>query len=201
MYTFKRSDWSITGNSGVTATVGAPIIKVQVGGSYLQLPILNRSRSQTARLRGKGLGVSFGVSPEFPWSDLFNVTISPDFYPSNGVGSIYRKVGEPDRSYTPRDLAGNFMVLGVTGAANLYGADLCLGLWLTADIGQCLLGMEECKMRVSVTSSALSLFPGGFPLAVLARTHAAGLFWGTANTTDVLSLAGSVFQYRMSSAR
>lgn len=31
MFVFRRSNWSIAGNSGVTATVGVPVVKIQVG--------------------------------------------------------------------------------------------------------------------------------------------------------------------------
>jgi hypothetical protein len=200
MYTFKRSDWAIAGNSGVTGTVGTPTLKIQVGLSYLKLPVRENGEKKSNMLRGVGAGFSGGVSLETPWTDWLNVSGSADFYPANGLGPIYRKVGAPDKKYSVKNLTGDFLVLGGSGTANLHGMNLCLGLWLTNRVDQCLADAAKCDIRATVTGELLKIVPGGFPLSILANTHAVGVFWGLVNTTDVLSAGVSAFQYRMASA-
>lgn len=200
MFEFKRSDWSITGNSGVTGSVGTPTLEIQVGLSYLRLPVRDKNTTKAKILRGIGAGVSAGVSLETPWTDWINVSGSPDFYPANGLGPIYRKAGTPDKKYKVKNLFGDFLVLGGSGAANLYGMNLCLGLWLENGLEQCLMDGAKCDIRATITGEVLKIIPGGFPMSILMKTHAVGVFWGLVNTTDVLSAGVSAFQYRMSIA-
>lgn len=130
---------------------------------------------------------------------MINITGSPDFYPSNGFGQIFRSVSDPGPPYVLSKLTGDLLVLSVGGAANFYGANLCLGLWLENGLSECLRDIKQCNMRLAVTSGLLTIIPGGFPWAILARTHAVGAFWGVVNTTDVAGLSGSAFQYRLQS--
>jgi hypothetical protein len=138
MFKFKRPDWRIAGSSGVTVTVGTPVVQIQVGASYLRLPVRNKVTTKTSMLHGPGVGQSHGGAMETPWTDLLNISGSPDFYPSNGIGHIFRKAGMPDRPYTLRKLTGELLVLAADGGANFQGASLCLALWLKGNYGDCL---------------------------------------------------------------
>jgi len=200
MFVFKRSDWSITGNSGITGTVGTPTLKIQVGLSYLRLPVRDKASTKAKMLQGIGGGVSAGASLETPWTDWVNVSGSPDFYPSSGIGPIYRAVTKPDKKYVVKNLTGDFLVLGGSGTANLNGLNICMGLWLTNPMVQCLTDSTKCDIKATVSGEILKILPGGFPLSILANTHAIGFFWGLVNTTDVLSAGISAFQYRMQNA-
>jgi hypothetical protein len=53
---------------------------------------------------------------------------------------------------------------------------------------------------MAVAGAVLTITPGGFPISIMLKTHAVGVFWGMVNTTDVYAGGGSMFQYRMSSA-
>jgi hypothetical protein len=200
MFKFRRSNWSIAGNSGVTATVGTPIARIQVGGSYLRLPVRNKESSETSMLQGIGVGGSLSISPEIPWTDFFNISGSPDFYPSNGIGPIFRKAGQPDKPYKLDKLTGDLLVLAANGATNFHGVSLCLGLWLKGNLGNCLNDITGCDLRMTVAGAVLTITPAGFPPSILMKTYAVGVFWGLVNTTDVLSAGGSAFQYRLSNA-
>jgi hypothetical protein len=151
-------------------------------------------------LQGKGLGISGGGSLETPWTDLLNISGSPDFYPSNGIGPIFRKPGELNQPYPLHKLTGEFLVLSASGAMNLHGVNLCLGLWLKGNLGNCLNDITRCNLHMTVAGAVLTITPAGFPSSILMRTHAVGTFWGLVNTIDMGSLSGSMFQYRMSSA-
>lgn len=78
-------------------------------------------------LRGVEVGGSGGFAIETPWTDLLNISGSADFYPSNGIGPIFRRADGPDKPYALNNLTGNFLALSATGAANFQGASLCLG--------------------------------------------------------------------------
>lgn len=200
MFEFKRSDWSIAGDSGVTGTVGTPTLRIQVGLSYLRLPVRDKGIKKAKMLKGPGLGVSAGVAAEFPVTDWLNVSGSPKFYPGSGLGPIFRKVTKPDKKYAIKNLTGDFLVFGGSGSANFYGTNICMGLWLTDNVAQCLQDMKECNIRATVSGEILKILPGGLPLSLLVNTHAIGFFWGLVNTTDALSAGVSVFQYRMLNA-
>jgi hypothetical protein len=97
------------------------------------------------------MGGEVAAAAELPWSDLINISGSPDFYPSSGIGPIYRRSGEPDRPYASQDLKGVFLVLAVTGSANFHGASLCLGFWIKDYFGQGLKDLTQCKLHIMAT--------------------------------------------------
>jgi hypothetical protein len=197
MYLFKRSDWRITGSSGVTATAGTPNLKIQLGGSFIRLPVKKEGTNTSGILGGVGLGGQGGGGVEAPWTDFVNVSGSPQFYPSKGIGQIYRKINKPDYSYSLQKLTGQFMVIAATGSINFYGATFCMGLWLDNYIGECINDFRNCKISIVLTETGLRLLPGAIPLSILIKTHAVGLFWGGVNTTDISSASISVFKYHL----
>ena len=88
---FRASEWRITGSSGGSVTVGTPIAKIQVGGSRLNLPIVNLRTKEKVNLAGYGGGASVGVALDSPISDIGNVSISTKDMPSDGIDKIYHK--------------------------------------------------------------------------------------------------------------
>jgi hypothetical protein len=57
---FKSGEWGVVSSSGVSGTAGSPLIKFQVGGSYIELPLRNSRTNEEAILKGIGPGAPLG---------------------------------------------------------------------------------------------------------------------------------------------
>jgi hypothetical protein len=196
---FKAGDWNIVSSSGVSGTIGTPIVQLQVGGSYIKLPLKNTKSNKEAILKGYGGGAAIGVSIDTPISDLFNISMSTDDTPSTGLGPIFQKVDNSGRvdPYKPEDFTGALLVVtGAAGAAAINGT-ISMAMWQRFPIAQCVIeGLSSCNIFKAVSNTTLMLNPSTLPVALADAVHAIGFFSGLEATTDLASAGGNAFMYR-----
>lgn len=82
----RPTPWRISGSSGMSVSVGTPVVEVSAGGHYLRLPIYNEDTGESVLLQGGGLGPGLGVSLT---PSPFDVAGSPDDAPAGGIGRIW----------------------------------------------------------------------------------------------------------------
>ena len=196
---FKAGEWGIVSSSGASGTVGLPVVKIQVGASFIKLPLKNASTNKEAIIKGYGAGAAIGVSIETPISDIFNFSMSTDDTPSTGLGQIFQKVDNSGRitAYKPEDFTGPMLVLtGAVGAAAINGT-VSVAMWQKYPIAQCVLeGLSSCNIIKAVTNTTLMLNPSTIPIGIADAVHAIGFFTGLEATTDLAGAGGNAFMYR-----
>lgn len=191
MIQLRQSKWSIDGSYGETGTAGTPTLKIQIGASRLVLPV-SSSDGKKATLRGVGGGLATGISPEFPWTDWVNVTVSTESMPSTGSPIFVLSKSE----YSAKDFAGFVTVVAGGGTYGFLNGGGALALWhRSANIEECISsGPLGCNLFKAGGEVVLQIHPAGQALSV----HAAGFIAGAAVSTDLIGAGVSLFKYRFS---
>jgi hypothetical protein len=195
---FKAGEWRITGSSGESVTAGTPNMKIQVGGSRLNLPLENKNTGEKTALLGYGLGGTFGLSLlEIPFTDLVNASISTKDMPSDGLGVIYRKE-EPKRAYRANDFTGLLTVVSGGGTVSAITGEISIAIWQRYPLEQCIVkGLKNCEIIKSISNTTLMLNPSTMPIAISQAIHAIGFFTGVSTSVDMLGVGVNAFTYNM----
>jgi hypothetical protein len=194
----KAGEWRISGSSGVSATVGTPNLKIQVGGSHLTLPLENTITKKKVNLTGLGVGASVGISGmETPLTDWVNTSISTKDMPSDGLGAIYKRTTHK-QAYKPEDFTGFMTVISGGASIAATSGEVSMAIWQRYPIEQCMIdGLQKCNIIQTITSTSLMLNLSTLPLATIEAIHAIGFFSGVSATTDLLGAGLNTFSYRM----
>lgn len=195
-----RSNWEVTGSSGVTVAVGLPVIDLSAGVATLKLPLENRTTKPRGKitLKGKGAGIEAGVTMGFPIS----ISGSTDSFPSDGIGKIYSGFLAPrNRAFRARDFLGHLTVISFGGTLGVHNACLNLAVWTNQHFQECMSSFTSCNLSdfILLAGKARASIPGG-PLVSLAYgSKALALYWGINLSSEGASLGGTAYHFVMKS--
>ena len=200
---FKSTGWEITGSSGITVKGGTPIANVEIGISYIRLPIANVKTGQKVLLKGVGAGGGVGLSISTP---VVTASGSLDQFPSDGIGSIVEGISVPNSQYKASDFFGEIMVFSLSAGKELTG-QLSGVLWLNQPVSACLARMNCSKneLKLIARKMLLNMYGVAVPPAGLIssvndlfrRTKAAGCFAGMNVESQLIGAGADVFGYRV----
>lgn len=199
----KFTDWEITGSSGLTVKAGTPIANVEIGASYIRLPIENTRTKQKVMLQGIGAGVGAGLSISTP---IITVSGSLDQFPADGIGRIIKGTAPLNRQYTASDFFGEILVFSLSGGKEITG-QLSGLLWLKDSVEVCLARLNcssgdlvVIAQQALLKAAGVSLPPVGVALKandLYQRTKAAGCFVATNLESQLIGAGADIFSYRV----
>lgn len=184
----KPSGWGIVSSWGVTATVGLPVIQLQIGAGRLVMPIEHEVSKSRNLLEGIGPGLSLGISPEIVfWTDVANVSGSTEEMPS--VGSrIFCRAGSG--SVPPDAFEGSVVVISGSGTLGFGSAGGGAVIWhrqpATCKEWKCKLVRAAAKGIVLVGAAEFVM-----------QTFAIGFVSGFAFDSDLIAAGLGSFAYSM----
>jgi hypothetical protein len=135
--TYEPTKWRITGASGLTVKAGTPIARVEVGASYIRLPIQNINTGESVLLKGAGIGGGFGGSISSPF---ISASGSLDQFPSNGIGKIIKGPAGLSRPYEKKDFFGDIMIISLSAGKEVSGQFSGV-LWLNQPVERCMINL------------------------------------------------------------
>ena len=187
----KDSGWSIVSSWGVTATVGVPVVQLQIGAGRLVMPVEHKATKEQQLLEGTGPGVSVGLSPEIVfWTDIANVSGSTEEVPSVGSQIFCRKGME---KISVNDLEGTVTVVSGSGTLGFGSAGGGMVLWLRQPAA-----CKEWKCKVARAAKSAVLLNGTAELIM--QTYAVGFLAGLALDSDLIAAGISNFTYLLKAA-
>lgn len=127
--------WKISGASGLAAKAGTPIANIEVGISYIKLPIEKTGSAQQFILRGVGGGIGAGLSISTPVISAFD---SLDQFPATGLGEIIKGSAPIKKNYSFEDFFGEAFVFSL-GAGKQISGQLSGVIWRTNPLSGVLL--------------------------------------------------------------
>jgi hypothetical protein len=193
----------LTGNSGLTVKAGTPVVNVEIGASYIRLPIENIDTKQNVLLQGAGIGFGVGFSISTP---VVTVSGSLAQFPSGGIGKIIEGAVPLGRPYKTSDFFGEIMVFSMSGGKEVSG-QLSGVLWLREPIQSCILRLDcsVSDLKAIARSTLLKAVGVVLPAACMIaevnelyrRTKCVGCFLGMNFETQLIGLGADVFRYRV----
>lgn len=200
---FKSTGWEIAGASGLSINVGTPVVNVELGASYIRLPIENPKTQKNVMLQGIGIGGSLGGSISTP---VLTASGSLDQFPADGIGAIVKGPAGAGVQFAKADFFGEILVFSISAGKEVSG-ELSGVLWLTEPVESCLSRMNCSKEELKEVAKGVLLksfgvaVPAVTSLGDLAmlynRTKAAGSFLAMNLETQLLGAGLSVFGYRV----
>lgn len=196
--------WEIVGASGITVKLETPGLNIEVGASYIRLPIRHIESNTSTLLQGPGVGGGFGASIAIPG---VSISGSLDQFPADGIGSIIKVNPHKKENFVEDDFYGNMMVFSLSAGKEVSG-ELSGVLWFKKPVEACLIDLK-CS-RKQLKDIAVNVFklligsrvPGGTALVLAQRlyslTKAAGSFAGMNIESQLLGAGVDVFHYRVS---
>jgi len=188
----EKTDWKIAGASGLTVTVGTPEVEIEIGGSYLRLPLKQRSNGEQTMLQGGGAGVGVGLSISIPF---LNASGSLDDFPSTGLGAIHKGWAAPDGAMTIDHFKGFATVVSMSGGDIGKSTQLSSVFFTKQPIEQCLDGCSMTEIAFILVDQGLSATPSTKGLALMMKTKAFGFFIGINVATHLAGIGADVYEY------
>jgi hypothetical protein len=196
--------WKISGASGLTAKVGTPIANIEVGISYIRLPIEKAGSPQQFMLRGVGGGIGAGLSISTP---IISASGSLDQFPASGLGEIIKGAAPTKKNYSFEDFFGEAFVFSL-GAGKQISGQLSGVIWLNEPVERCIaeLSCSRSELRQIAKNALLTALGATTPVGAVAqktysllkRSKALGSFAGINLESQLIGAGVDIFSYRLS---
>lgn len=200
----QSTGWKISGSSGYSIKAATPVANIEIGASYIKLPIKNIDSDRQSVLRGAGYGVGAGLSISTP---VITASGSLDQFPSSGIGEIIRGAASTKKSHSFEDFFGEAFVFSL-GAGKQISGQLSGIIWLIEPVERCLVHLNCSRSELSeiAKNAFLKAFGAAHPVGAIAektysllrRSKALGSFSGINLESQLIGAGADIFTYRLS---